>query len=165
MTYCKLKIKGSIGVNLELDSERLMVSCLSYFVIDSFIDVLNIKLFSNLKVVVIDGHVFFYWCLNSKLVSASMPVYWCIQINFLQALKSAFHNYPNIVTACWEQVSAIVYHFISTACVEAPSRQSSEHVGSPTTFINEKVTIAAIKVATFLFPELILIPFLLDLLV
>lgn len=60
MTYCKLKIKGSIGVNLELDSERLMVSCLSYFVIESFIDVLNIKLFSNLKVVVIDGHVFFY---------------------------------------------------------------------------------------------------------
>ncbi|KAK8464273.1 hypothetical protein PHAVU_011G167550 [Phaseolus vulgaris] len=69
-----------------------------------------------------------------------------ICLEALQALKSAFHNYPNIVTACWEQVSAIVYHFISTACVEAPSRQSSEHVGSPTTFINEKVTIAAIKV-------------------
>ncbi|WVZ02997.1 hypothetical protein V8G54_023803 [Vigna mungo] len=31
-------------------------------------------------------------------------------------------------------------------CVETPSRKSSELVGSPTTFINEKVTIAAIKV-------------------
>jgi len=99
----------------------------------------------------LNRHFNFYWCLHNNLVHVSMLVYWCIQINFLQGLKAAFHNYPNIVTACWEQVSAIVYHLISTVCVETPSRQSSEHVGSPTTFIYEKVTIAAIKVATLLF--------------
>ncbi|XP_022634520.1 HEAT repeat-containing protein 6 isoform X4 [Vigna radiata var. radiata] len=69
-----------------------------------------------------------------------------ICLEALQGLKAAFHNYPNIVTACWKQISAIVYQLISTMCVETPSRQSSELVGSPTTFINEKVTIAAIKV-------------------
>ncbi|KAL9298060.1 hypothetical protein ACSQ67_023956 [Phaseolus vulgaris] len=85
-------------------------------------------------------------CLEALQIKDSIGVNLELDSERLMALKSAFHNYPNIVTACWEQVSAIVYHFISTACVEAPSRQSSEHVGSPTTFINEKVTIAAIKV-------------------
>ncbi|TKY46266.1 HEAT repeat-containing protein 6 [Spatholobus suberectus] len=69
-----------------------------------------------------------------------------LQIYLLQALKAVSHNYPNIVAACWEQVSAVVYGFLSNVCLEAPSRQSSEHVGSPTPFINEKVLITAIKV-------------------
>lgn len=69
-----------------------------------------------------------------------------ICLEALQALKAVSHNYPNIVTACWEQVSAIVYGFLSTVCLEAPSWQSSENVGSPTSFINEKVLITAIKV-------------------
>lgn len=69
-----------------------------------------------------------------------------ICLEALQALKAVSHNYPNIVTACWEQVSAIVYGFLSAVCLEAPSRQSSEHAGSPTLFINEKVLITAIKV-------------------
>ncbi|RDX64652.1 hypothetical protein CR513_56774, partial [Mucuna pruriens] len=68
-----------------------------------------------------------------------------ICLEALQALKAVSHNYPNIVATCWEQVSAIVYGFLSTVCVESPSRQSSEHVGSPTSFINEKVLITAIK--------------------
>ncbi|CAJ1978456.1 unnamed protein product [Sphenostylis stenocarpa] len=67
--------------------------------------------------------------------------------NSYTALKAVSHNYPIIVSACWEQVSAIVYHILSTVTLEAPpSRQSSEHVGSPTAFINEKVTVTAIKV-------------------
>lgn len=69
-------------------------------------------------------------------------------INLLQALKAVSHNYPNIVNACWEQVSAIVYGFLRIACSEVPLKQSSEHDGSPTTFISEKVLITAIKVLT-----------------
>lgn len=52
------------------------------------------------------------------------------------------------MTACWEQVSATVYGFLSTVCPDVPSMQSSEHVGSPTAFNSEKVLIAAIKVMT-----------------
>ncbi|XP_020236219.1 HEAT repeat-containing protein 6 isoform X2 [Cajanus cajan] len=69
-----------------------------------------------------------------------------ICLEALQALKAASHNYPNIVAACWEQISAMVYGFLSTICLETPSRQSSEHVGSPTPVINEKVLVTAIKV-------------------
>ncbi|XP_073224565.1 uncharacterized protein [Cicer arietinum] len=69
-----------------------------------------------------------------------------ICLEALQALKAVSHNYPSIVTACWEQVSATVYGFLSIVCSEVSSKQSSEHVGSPTAFINEKVLITAIKV-------------------
>eukprot|EP00256_Glycine_max_P062543 XP_014632027.1 uncharacterized protein LOC100778359 isoform X4 [Glycine max] len=69
-----------------------------------------------------------------------------ICLEALQALKAVSHNYPNIVSACWEKVSAIVHGFLSTVCLEAPSRQSSDHVGSPSSFNNEKVLITAIKV-------------------
>ncbi|KAK7308357.1 hypothetical protein VNO77_41959 [Canavalia gladiata] len=69
-----------------------------------------------------------------------------ICLEALQALKAVSHNYPNIVAACWEQVSAIVYGFLNTVCLEVPPWQSSEHVGSPTSFVIEKVLIAAIKV-------------------
>ncbi|XP_027343475.1 HEAT repeat-containing protein 6 isoform X2 [Abrus precatorius] len=69
-----------------------------------------------------------------------------ICLEALQALKAISHNYPNVVTACWEQVSAIVYGFLSAVCLEIPSWQSSEHVGSPTSFISEKVLVTAIKV-------------------
>ncbi|XP_057430059.1 uncharacterized protein LOC130723121 isoform X2 [Lotus japonicus] len=69
-----------------------------------------------------------------------------ICLEALQALKAVSHNYPNIVNACWEQVSAIVYGFLRIACSEVPLKQSSEHDGSPTTFISEKVLITAIKV-------------------
>ncbi|KAK7405349.1 hypothetical protein VNO78_06597 [Psophocarpus tetragonolobus] len=83
----------------------------------------------------------------STLFEFSMQqIYPTICLEALQALKAVSHNYPNIVTACWERVSTIVYGFLSTVCLEPPSRQSSEHVGSPTSFINEKVLIAAIKV-------------------
>ncbi|XP_061368423.1 uncharacterized protein LOC133311395 isoform X2 [Gastrolobium bilobum] len=68
-----------------------------------------------------------------------------ICLEALQALKAVSHNYPIIVTACWEQVSGTVYGFLSIVCSEVPSRQSSEHVGSPA-FISEKVLISAIKV-------------------
>ena len=56
-----------------------------------------------------------------------------------------------MMSACWEKVSAIVHGFLSTVCLEAPSRQSSDHVGSPSSFNNEKVLITAIKVATLPF--------------
>ncbi|KAL2334265.1 hypothetical protein Fmac_015478 [Flemingia macrophylla] len=69
-----------------------------------------------------------------------------ICLEALQALKAVYHKYPNIVVLCWEQISAVVYGFLSTVCLEAPSRQSSEHIGSPTSFINEKLLVSAIKV-------------------
>lgn len=69
-----------------------------------------------------------------------------ICLEALQALKAVSHNYPSIVTACWELVSATVYSFLSIVCPEVPSKQSSEHVGSTTACINEKVLITAIKV-------------------
>ncbi|KAJ1406091.1 hypothetical protein SESBI_25350 [Sesbania bispinosa] len=69
-----------------------------------------------------------------------------ICLEALQALKAVSHNYPNTVTACWEQVSATVYAFISIVYPEVPSKQSSEHVVSQTAFISEKVLVTAIKV-------------------
>ncbi|XP_045809659.1 HEAT repeat-containing protein 6 isoform X2 [Trifolium pratense] len=70
-----------------------------------------------------------------------------ICLEALQALKAVSHNYPSIVTAYWELVSATVYGFLSsTVCPEVPSKQSSEHVGGTTALINEKVLITAIKV-------------------
>ncbi|KAI4326769.1 hypothetical protein L6164_019306 [Bauhinia variegata] len=64
----------------------------------------------------------------------------------LQALRAAFHNYPNIVIACWEQVSAAVYAFLTVVFPETPSRKPCEYVGSSSTFIEEKVLTAAIRV-------------------
>ncbi|XP_057753732.1 uncharacterized protein LOC130973287 [Arachis stenosperma] len=69
-----------------------------------------------------------------------------ICLEALQALKAVCHNYPSIVTACWERVSAIVSGFLSFGYPEISSRKSSEHGGSPTAFVSEKVLAAAIKV-------------------
>ncbi|MED6221634.1 hypothetical protein PIB30_056687 [Stylosanthes scabra] len=69
-----------------------------------------------------------------------------ICLEALQALKAVCHNYPNIVTACWERVSAIVSGFLSLGCPEVSSRKSSEHGGTPTASVSEKVLTAAIKV-------------------
>ncbi|XP_019458388.1 PREDICTED: HEAT repeat-containing protein 6 isoform X1 [Lupinus angustifolius] len=69
-----------------------------------------------------------------------------ICLEALQALKAVCHNYPNIVNACWEQVSATVHGFLSIVFREVPSGQAGEHVGSPTAFMSEKVLTSAIKV-------------------
>ncbi|XP_058787252.1 uncharacterized protein LOC131661663 isoform X2 [Vicia villosa] len=69
-----------------------------------------------------------------------------ICLEALQGLKAVSHNYPSIVTTCWEQVSSTVYSFLSIVCPEVPSKQSTEHVGSTPMSINEKILIGAIKV-------------------
>ncbi|KAK7260708.1 hypothetical protein RIF29_26977 [Crotalaria pallida] len=69
-----------------------------------------------------------------------------ICLEALQALKAVCHNYPNIVNACWKQVSATVSGFLSIVFREVPLGQSSEHVGSPTPYMSEKVLTSAIKV-------------------
>ncbi|KAE9599474.1 hypothetical protein Lalb_Chr14g0362591 [Lupinus albus] len=69
-----------------------------------------------------------------------------ICLEALQALKAVCHNYPNIVNACWERVSATVHGFLSIVFREVLSGQAGEHVGSPTAFMTEKVLTSAIKV-------------------
>jgi len=101
---------------------------------------------SNIKVAVVGWYAL--PVVYSIVGESVMAVYWFVQINLFQALKAVSHNYPSIVTACWELVSATVYSFLSIVCPEVPSKQSSEHVGSTTACINEKVLITAIKVMT-----------------
>ena len=54
------------------------------------------------------------------------------------------HNYPNIMVACWEQVSTIVYGFLR-ATPEVPARQWKGHSGNTVGSIGEKTLTAAIK--------------------
>ncbi|KAL6349295.1 hypothetical protein AAG906_033951 [Vitis piasezkii] len=71
----------------------------------------------------------------------------CPTISFeaLQALRAVSHNYPNIMVACWEQVSTIVYGFLR-ATPEVPARQWKGHSGNTVGSIGEKTLTAAIKV-------------------
>jgi hypothetical protein len=63
------------------------------------------------------------------------------------------HNYPNIVLACWGQVSTIVYGFLTVPTPEVYSRPWKGHTGDIVGFIGEKVITAAVKVEC-LFPSL-----------
>ncbi|RVW91692.1 hypothetical protein CK203_013730 [Vitis vinifera] len=60
------------------------------------------------------------------------------------ALRAVSHNYPNIMVACWEQVSTIVYGFLR-ATPEVPARQWKGHSGNTVGSIGEKTLTAAIK--------------------
>ncbi|XP_059441155.1 uncharacterized protein LOC132173631 isoform X2 [Corylus avellana] len=64
----------------------------------------------------------------------------------LQALKTVSHNYPNIVFACWGQVSTIVYGFLTVPTPEVYARPWKGHTGDTVGFIGEKVITAAVKV-------------------
>ncbi|XP_075649880.1 uncharacterized protein LOC142620392 [Castanea sativa] len=47
----------------------------------------------------------------------------------LQALRVVSHNYPNIMFACWERVSTIVYGFFMVATPEVPARSWTGNAG------------------------------------
>ncbi|KAL5833246.1 hypothetical protein ACOSQ3_016920 [Xanthoceras sorbifolium] len=64
----------------------------------------------------------------------------------LQALRAVSHNYPNIMVACWEQVSTIVFNFLKAATPEVPTKAWKGPVGNTVGFIGEKVITAAVKV-------------------
>lgn len=61
------------------------------------------------------------------------------------------HNYPNIMVVCWEQMSAIVYGYLSPITPGVPTRWKG-NVGNNVGTTGEKVTTAAIKVR---YPDLI----------
>lgn len=64
----------------------------------------------------------------------------------LQALRAVSHNYPNLMSACWERVSGIVYKILTAATSEVSPRTWRGQVGNTSGCIGEKVIAAAIKV-------------------
>ncbi|XP_030951658.1 HEAT repeat-containing protein 6 isoform X2 [Quercus lobata] len=64
----------------------------------------------------------------------------------LQALRAVSHNYPNIMFACWERVSTIVYGFFMVATPEVAARPWKGNAGDIVGVIGEKVLTAAVKV-------------------
>jgi hypothetical protein len=56
------------------------------------------------------------------------------------------HNYPNIMFACWERVSSIVYGFLMIATPDVPARPWKGNAGDIVGVIGEKVLTAAVKV-------------------
>ena len=55
------------------------------------------------------------------------------------------HNYPEIIVACWTQVSSTIHGFFRLASPEVPARSWKGNVGNVLP-IGEKVITAAIKV-------------------
>lgn len=71
--------------------------------------------------------------------------YTYVLISLLQALKALAHNYPNVMTLCWEQISSIIYGVLSSFS-DVPGRLwrgNVEHTVAP---IKERVMTAAVKV-------------------
>ncbi|XP_041993449.1 HEAT repeat-containing protein 6-like isoform X1 [Salvia splendens] len=68
-----------------------------------------------------------------------------ISLEALQALKSLSHNYPNVMTLCWEQISSIIYGVLSTFPDES-SRLWRGNVEQTAASLKERVTTAAVKV-------------------
>ncbi|KAH9718798.1 DUF4042 domain-containing protein [Citrus sinensis] len=64
----------------------------------------------------------------------------------LQALRAVSHNYPNIMSSYWQQVSTIVFKILKAASPEVPAKAWKGHVGNTAGFTGEKVVTAAIKV-------------------
>lgn len=67
----------------------------------------------------------------------------------VQALRAVSHNYPNIMSSYWQQVSTIVFKILKAASPEVPAKTWKGHVGNTAGFIGEKVITAAIKVVSF----------------
>jgi hypothetical protein len=74
------------------------------------------------------------------------PLFLLFSSYWLQALKTVSHNYPNIVFACWGQVSTIVYGFLMVPTPEVYARPWKGDTGDTVGFIGEKVITAAVKV-------------------
>lgn len=72
-----------------------------------------------------------------------------LQNYVVQALRAVSHNYPNIMSSYWQQVSTIVFKILKAASPEVPAKAWKGHVGNTAGFIGEKVVTAAIKVLSF----------------
>ncbi|XP_017973347.1 PREDICTED: HEAT repeat-containing protein 6 isoform X1 [Theobroma cacao] len=64
----------------------------------------------------------------------------------LQALRALSHNYPDLMLACWGQISAIVHKFLREASAEIPTKTWKEQAGNTVLFVGEKIVTSAIKV-------------------
>ncbi|KAG6418405.1 hypothetical protein SASPL_120609 [Salvia splendens] len=74
-----------------------------------------------------------------------------ISLEALQALKSLSHNYPNVMTLCWEQISSIIYGVLSIFPDES-SRLWRGNVEQTAASLKERVVMtAAVKVDLFPF--------------
>ncbi|KAI3924539.1 hypothetical protein MKX01_037979 [Papaver californicum] len=74
-----------------------------------------------------------------------------ISFEALQVLRAVSHNYPNIMVACWPQVSAITFGLFNVATPDVPSPEglttlSKGDVGIPTGPLTERCIMAAVKV-------------------
>ncbi|XP_057781200.1 uncharacterized protein LOC130999628 isoform X4 [Salvia miltiorrhiza] len=68
-----------------------------------------------------------------------------ISLEALQALKSLSHNYPNVMTLCWEHISSIIYGVLSSFPDES-SRLWRGNVEQTAALLKERVMTAAVKV-------------------
>ncbi|XP_047960542.1 HEAT repeat-containing protein 6-like [Salvia hispanica] len=68
-----------------------------------------------------------------------------ISLEALQALKSLSHNYPNVITLCWEQISSIIYGVLGSFPDESSRlwRGNGEQTAAP---LKERVITASVKV-------------------
>ncbi|XP_042036103.1 HEAT repeat-containing protein 6-like isoform X2 [Salvia splendens] len=68
-----------------------------------------------------------------------------ISLEALQALKSLSHNYPNVMTLCWEQISSIIYGVLDSFPDETSRlwRGNVEQIAAP---LKERVITASVKV-------------------
>ncbi|KAI3888557.1 hypothetical protein MKX03_001320 [Papaver bracteatum] len=74
-----------------------------------------------------------------------------ISFEALQVLRAVSHNYPNIMVACWLQVSAITFELLNVATPDVPIPEGLTtllrgDVGIPTGPLTERCTMAAVKV-------------------
>lgn len=87
---------------------------------------------------------FFAFVANNLFSNLTFIVYY-----WSQALRAVSHNYPNIMFACWERVSTIVYGFFMVATPEVPARSWKGNAGD---IVGEKVLTAAVKVGRLCMP-------------
>lgn len=74
-----------------------------------------------------------------------------ISFEALQVLRAVSHNYPNLMVACWGQVSSVTYELLkaSTSAVsgsESSTKLLKGDVGNAVGSLGERCTVAAVKV-------------------
>ncbi|CAM8995952.1 unnamed protein product [Rhodiola kirilowii] len=69
-----------------------------------------------------------------------------VSFEAFQALRSVAHNYPIIIPACWDRISATVYGFLRPGTVEISSRSWKGRDGISAGLHGEKFITAVIKV-------------------
>ncbi|CAA7410947.1 unnamed protein product [Spirodela intermedia] len=92
---------------------------------------------------------------NSDVLSvifhfSRLEVHPTVRFEALQALKALVHNYPNVATVCWEDLSAYVHLMLQSSLPEESKCRVSEKfsvdVGNAVGLANERSVMAAIKV-------------------